>query len=93
MELKVFTLPTCPSCPVAKVIASDVAQKFGIAFKEVNLATEEGLSEGLAYDVKSTPTIVLDGEVLVRGRLVSRERLEEEVRQRIERWKERANIK
>ena len=90
MELKVFTLPTCPSCPAAKRIASEVAQKFGVAFKEVNMATQEGLNEGLAHDIKSTPTIVIDEEVIVRGRLISKERLEEEVRKRIQKWKERA---
>jgi len=29
------------------------AQKFGVAFKEVNMATGEGLSEGLAYGIRS----------------------------------------
>lgn len=90
MELKVFTLPTCPSCPVAKSIASEVAQKFGVAFREVNMATEEGLSEGLVHDIRSAPSIVIDEEVLVRGRLISKERLEEEIKARIEKWKERA---
>jgi glutaredoxin len=93
MNLKVFTLPTCPSCPVAKVIASEVAQKFDIAFEEVNMATEEGLNEGLAYDIKSTPTILIDEEVIVRGRLISKERLEEEVKKRLEKWKERVSTK
>jgi len=93
MNLKVFTLPTCPSCPVAKVIASEVAQKFGIAFEEVNMATEEGLNEGLAYDIKSTPTILIDEEVIVRGRLISKEKLEEEVEKRILKWKERVSTK
>jgi glutaredoxin len=90
MELKVFTLPTCPTCPVAKIIASKVAQKFGVDFREVNMATEEGLTEGLAYDIKSTPSIVINEEVIVRGRLISKERLEEEIEKRIEKWKERA---
>ncbi|NWG10320.1 thioredoxin family protein [Candidatus Bathyarchaeota archaeon] len=93
MELKVFTLPTCSSCPVAKRIASEVAQKFGIAFREVNMATTEGLSEGLASDIMSAPTIVIDKEVLARGRLISKERLEEEIKTRIEKWKERAITK
>jgi len=90
MELKVFTLPTCPSCPIAKKLASEVAEKFGIVFKEVNMATEEGLKEGLSYKIQSTPSIVMNGEVIVRGRLLSREKLEEEVKKRIEKWKKRA---
>jgi len=90
MELKVFTLPTCPSCPIAKRIASEVAKKFEVSFKEVNMASEDGLNEGLAYDIRSAPSIAIDQEVLVRGRLISKEKLEEEVRKRIEKWKERA---
>ncbi|MGQ9530431.1 MAG: thioredoxin family protein [Candidatus Bathycorpusculaceae bacterium] len=89
MELKVFTLPTCAVCPAAKTIAREVAEKFGISFREVNMATEEGFKEGLVYDIVSAPTIMLENEVIVRG-LISRERLEEEVVKRIEKWKKRA---
>ncbi len=91
MELKVFTLPTCPTCPLAKTTAFEVAQKFGIAFKEVNMATEEGVREGLAYDIMSTPSIAIDEEVIVRGRFISKEKLEEEVSKRLEKWKTRAS--
>jgi glutaredoxin len=93
MELKVFTLPTCPTCPIAKKIASEVAQKFGITFREVNMATDEGLIEGLVHDIRSTPSIVIDTEVVVRGRLMSRDKLEEEIETRIGRWKERASAR
>lgn len=91
MELKVFTLPTCPSCPVAKMMASEIAQKLGIQYREVNMATEKGLNEGLVYDIQSTPSIVIDDEVITRGRLVSLEKLEEEVKKRLEKWKARAS--
>jgi len=30
MELKVFTLPTCSVCSMAKLIAFEVAQKYGV---------------------------------------------------------------
>jgi glutaredoxin len=93
MELKVFTLPTCPTCPIAKKIALEVAQKFGITFREVNMASEEGLNEGLVHDIRSTPSIVIDTEVVVRGRLMSRDKLEEEIETRIGRWKERASAR
>lgn len=90
MELKVFTLPTCPTCPTAKSIVSVTAQKLGLAYKEINLASEEGLKEGLVYDIMSTPSIVLDDEVIVRGRLIAGEKLEEEVKKRLEKWRGRA---
>jgi glutaredoxin len=90
MELKIFTLPTCAVCPTAKSVVREVAEKFGISFREVNMATEEGLKEGLALEIFGTPSIALDDEVIVRGRLISKERLEEEVAKRIEKWKKRA---
>ncbi len=91
MELKIFTLPSCSSCPAAKETAFEVAQVLGIAYKEVSLATKEGLNEGLAYDILSTPSIVFDDEVVVRGRFVSKEKLEEEIRKRIAKWQERVS--
>ena len=90
MELKVFTLPSCSSCPLAKAIASEVATKLNITYKEVNMATPEGLDEGKTYDILSAPSIAVDGEVIIRGGLISKQRLEDEVLKRIEKWKERA---
>ncbi|MGQ9506428.1 MAG: thioredoxin family protein [Candidatus Bathycorpusculaceae bacterium] len=92
MELKVFTLPTCAVCPTAKVVAREVAEKFGLSFREVNMATEDGLKEGLALEILGAPSIALDDEVIVRGHLISRERLEEEVAKRIEKWRRRASV-
>jgi glutaredoxin len=90
LELKVFTLPSCSICPLAKRIASEVAQKFGLAYKEVNMGTREGLEEAQPHQIMSVPSIVLKDEVLVRGRLISKEQLEEEVQKRLERWRARA---
>jgi glutaredoxin len=92
LELKVFTIPACSSCPAAKQVAFEVAQKYGLAYREVNMNTKEGLEEGLAHQIMSTPSIVLNDEVIVRGRLISKERLEEEVRKRLEKWRARASI-
>jgi hypothetical protein len=75
VELKVFTLPGCS----------------GIAYREVDLATQDGLSEGLSYDIMSTPSIVINNDVIVRGRLVSKEKLREEVKTRLEKWKARTS--
>lgn len=86
MELKVFTLPTCSGCPAAMMIASEVAQKYGIAYRVVDMATEEGLSEGLAHRIMSAPSIAVDEDVIVRGHLISKEKLEEEVKKRLEEW-------
>jgi glutaredoxin len=90
MELKVFTLPTCSVCSLAKSIASEVAQKYGIGYREVDMATKEGLSEGNTLQIMASPTIAIDEEVIVRGRLISKEKLEEEVKKRLDKWKARA---
>jgi hypothetical protein len=76
---------------MAKVVVSETAQELGIGYREISLATEEGLRLGRAYDVMSTPSIVLDEEVIVRGRFISKEKLEEEVKKRIEKWKQRVS--
>ncbi len=91
LELKVFTLPSCSVCPAVKNIAFEVAQKCGLAYREVNMNTKEGLEEGLACQIMSAPSIALNDEVIVRGRLISKERLEEEVRKRLEKWRARAS--
>ncbi|MGD8565144.1 MAG: thioredoxin family protein [Candidatus Bathyarchaeota archaeon] len=89
MELKVFTLPTCTICPTAKRIALEVAHKYNVAFRVVDMSTKEGLEEGLTYRIMSTPSIALGDDVVSRGRLVPKEMLEEEVEQRIRKWKAR----
>jgi len=91
-ELKVFTLPSCSSCPVAKQIAFEVAQKFGLAFRVVDMNTREGLEEGLAHQIMSAPSIVLNDDVIVRGQLISKEKLEEEVQRRLEKWRAKASL-
>jgi len=74
------------------MIAFEVAQKFGIAYRVVDMATEEGLNEGLTYDIRSTPSIVIDEDVIVKGQLISKEKLEEEVRKILEKWRARASF-
>jgi len=83
MELKVFTMKTCPNCPAVKKIVQEIAQKYGAKCVEVDIGTPEGQIEGLMYQVMSTPSIAIDEEVIARGKLVSKEDLEEEVKKRL----------
>ncbi|MEM3770516.1 MAG: thioredoxin family protein [Candidatus Bathyarchaeia archaeon] len=92
LELKVFTMPTCSSCSAAKQIAFEVAKKLGLAYREVDMNTREGLAEGLAHQIISAPSITLGDEVIVVGHLISKEKLEEEVRRRLEKWRARASL-
>ncbi len=83
MKLKVFTLPTCTNCPAAKRVSQEVAQKHGLEYVEVDISTPDGQLEGLMHQVMSTPSISIDDEVVARGKLLSREELESEVRKRL----------
>ncbi len=91
MELKVFTLPTCSGCSMAKMIAFEVAEKYGVTCRVVDMATKEGLSEGSVYHIMSAPSIAIDDDVFVRGHLISKKRLEEEVKKRLKKWRTRAS--
>jgi glutaredoxin len=84
MELKVFTLPTCTNCPAAKKTSQEVAQRYGLEYTEVDLSTPDGQLDGLMHQVMSTPSIAIDNEVVARGRLLSRDELETEVRKRLD---------
>lgn len=84
MELKVFTLPTCKNCPVAKKISQEIAQKYGLKYAEVDISTPDGQLDGLMYQIMSTPSIAIDDEVITRGKLLSQEELETEVRKRLD---------
>jgi len=84
MELKVFTLPTCSICSLAEKIILEVADKCQIGCRIVDMATEEGLREGLAHKVASVPSIAIDEDVIARGRLISGDQLRREVQRRLE---------
>lgn len=83
MELKVFTLPTCTSCPVAKKISQEIAQKYGLKYTEVDMSTPNGQTDGLTRPILSTPSIAIDDEVITHGRFISRDKLETEVKKRL----------
>ena len=85
MELKVFTLPTCQKCPAAKRMAREIAQKYGIRCREVDMSTPDGQLDGLMHHIMSTPSIAVNQEVIARGKLLSRQALEAEVRKRLDR--------
>lgn len=76
-------MKTCPNCPAAKQLAKDVAGKFNVAYKEVDISTPDGEIEGLMYQIMSTPSIAIDDDVIARGKLISQEELEGEVRKRL----------
>ncbi len=82
-------MPTCPVCPLAKTIVSEVAHELGIDYREVNMASREGMDEGIAFDVLSAPSIALDNDVIARGSILPKDKRAEEVKRRLESWKKR----
>jgi len=83
MKLKVFTLPTCTNCPAAKSLSQEIAKKYGLDYVEVDISTSDGQLDGLMHQIMSTPSIAIDDEVVARGRALSREELDTEVRKRL----------
>ena len=83
MKLKVFTMPTCTNCPAAKKLSREIAEKYGLDYLEVDISTSDGQLDGLMHQIMSTPSIAIDDEVVARGKVLSREDLEGEVRKRL----------
>jgi len=83
LELKIFTLKTCPNCPQAKKIVKEVAEEFNLKITEIDMETPEGQIEGLMYQIMSTPSIAIDNDIVTRGKLISKKELMDEVRKRL----------
>ena len=60
--------PGCPNCNRLADLAERVARELGIEF-ELHKVTE--ISQITAFGVMATPGLVVDGEVLVSGRVPS----------------------
>jgi alkyl hydroperoxide reductase subunit AhpF len=83
LELKVFTLKTCPNCPQVKKIAKEVAEELNLKITEIDIETPEGQIEGLMYQIMSTPSIAIDSDVVARGKPISKKELMDEIRKRL----------
>ncbi|MFH1175607.1 MAG: thioredoxin family protein [bacterium] len=59
--IKIFTSPTCPNCPPAKVMGQQLQEKkFNIQLLDVSEA--EGLAEAQIHRIMAVPTIVIADE-------------------------------
>jgi small redox-active disulfide protein 1 len=63
VKIEVFFSPVCPHCPRAKKLVAEVAARYGgkVEVEEVNTFTAEGIERGMASEVMSVPTVVIDG--------------------------------
>ncbi|MEA1925411.1 MAG: thioredoxin family protein [Candidatus Altiarchaeota archaeon] len=78
-RLILYTGTNCPRCPEAKKIVEDVTQalrlKKGEDWDIKNIDDEENMLTALQYQIASTPSIVIDGEVFIMGAVPDRKEL------------------
>ncbi len=72
MEIKILG-PGCPNCRTLEKQTRAILEKLGI---EANISKVEDILEIMQYGVLSTPALVVDGKILVRGRVPSQEEIE-----------------
>lgn len=80
MKIQVYYGKKCPKCPAAKKVCQEVAKEKGLKYEEIDI--EEHMIEALQKQIASTPSIVLDDEVIFRGEIPTKEELLKEVNKR-----------
>ncbi|HKK82562.1 MAG TPA: thioredoxin family protein [Prolixibacteraceae bacterium] len=67
MEIKVLG-PGCPKCKTLEKVTREAVTAAGI---EANVSKVEDIVEIMNYGVMQTPALVVDGKVVVKGRVPS----------------------
>ncbi len=80
MKLKVYTGPSCPKCPPAKELCKKVAKDMGLEYEEVNI--DENMIDALQNQIASTPSIMIDDDVVFRSNVPVKEDLVDEIEKR-----------
>lgn len=62
----------CPSCVTAEKVVTDIVKELNIEARVVKVSE---IMDIMMYDVMSTPAIVIDEKVVVKGRIPSKEDL------------------
>ena len=73
MEIKVLG-PGCPKCKTLDKITREVVEKNGI---RANITKVEDIMEIMKYGVMSTPALIVDEKVVVKGRVPSADEIRE----------------
>ena len=71
MEIKILG-PGCPRCKALDKLTREVVQQNGI---EASVVKVEDIVEIMNYGVMSTPALVVDGRVVIKGRVPNAEEL------------------
>lgn len=73
IEVLVFVTPSCPSCqPVFEKtdkVIEEIKKELNIPIeiRKVDVSKKENLRLALKYNVKSVPTVVVNGRNIIRG--------------------------
>jgi small redox-active disulfide protein 2 len=73
MEIKILG-PGCPKCKTLDKLTHEVVEKNGI---DATISKVEDIMEIMKYGVMSTPAIVVDGKVVVKGRVPSADEIKQ----------------
>ncbi len=76
MEIKVLGMG-CPKCKRVETLAREAAREMGV---EANFTKVDDMEAIMAYDVMSTPALVIDEEVKASGRIPRQEEIAEWIR-------------
>ncbi len=73
MTIKIKVLGTgCPKCKQTTTLVEDVVKENGI---DATVIKVEDIMDIMSYNIMSTPAVVIDEEVKIRGRVPSRAEL------------------
>ncbi|HFS68146.1 MAG TPA: thioredoxin family protein [Flavobacteriia bacterium] len=59
----------CPNCKRTEAVIKTVVDELGL--KDVQIEKVEDIEDIMAYDIMSTPAVVIDDKVVVKGRVPS----------------------
>jgi len=77
ISVELYYSDTCHNCHQLRALIMEVLPK-NIKFKEINISYPEGKQKAAELNIMSVPTVAIDGEVVLMGR-VSREELLREI--------------
>jgi small redox-active disulfide protein 2 len=73
MEIKILG-PGCSKCKTLEQLTRDVVSKNGI---EATITKVDDIMEIMKYNIMTTPALVIDGKVVVKGRIPSAEEIKQ----------------
>jgi small redox-active disulfide protein 2 len=73
MEIKILGTG-CPKCKTLEQLTRDVVSKNSI---DATITKVEDITEIMKYNIMTTPALVIDGKVVLKGRIPSQEEIKQ----------------